>query len=157
MTPCPTYLCALYTLVLIDILESNECPCEEEIFNAAIDVTSRLTRVFALNYFRRDYTTADVFMDKLWMDLDSFESESHSIVPETGLPELGNKPVCYRGVVEGGEYTIQDATGQNGTGIVDIAFRLQVWLLSSPRASIYDVHTDGGATYAQNLRTNSID
>ena len=47
----------------------------------------------------------------------SFRGQSHSVVPGRG-----NKPVCYRGVVEGGEYAIR-----NGTGIVDIAFRLQVW------------------------------
>ena len=38
--------------------------------NYEVAVASRLTRVFALNYFRRDYKTAVAFMDKLWMDLD---------------------------------------------------------------------------------------
>lgn len=38
--------------------------------NYEVSVASRLTRVFALNYFRRDYKTAVAFMDKLWMDLD---------------------------------------------------------------------------------------
>ena len=56
----------------INISESNDnaCPCEEELMNYEVAVASRLTRVFALNYFRRDYKTAVAFMDKLWMDLD---------------------------------------------------------------------------------------
>ena len=56
----------------INISESNgnACPCEEELMNYEVAVASRLTRVFALNYFRRDYKTAVAFMDKLWMDLD---------------------------------------------------------------------------------------
>ena len=61
-------------MLLVNILESNECPCEEELLNINIDVQSRLTRVFALNYFRRDYKSADAFMKKLWMDLKSFQA-----------------------------------------------------------------------------------
>ena len=59
---------------LVNILESNKCPCEEELLNINVDVQSRLTRVFALNYFRRDYKSADAFMKKLWMDLKSFQA-----------------------------------------------------------------------------------
>ena len=48
-------------------------------------------------------------------------------MPETGLPGRGNnRPVCFRGAVDGGEYVIEDADGKNSTGVVDIAVRVQV-------------------------------
>ena len=45
--------------------------------NVNVDVNSPLTKVFALNYFRRDYKSAKAFMDKMWMDLrrDGFKVE----------------------------------------------------------------------------------
>ena len=47
-------------------------------------------------------------------------------MPKSGLPGRGNRPVCFRGAVEGGEYVIEDSDGNNSTGIVDIAVRVQV-------------------------------
>ena len=48
-------------------------------------------------------------------------------MPKSGLPGRGNnRPVCFRGAVEGGEYVIEDADGKNSTGVVDIAVRIQV-------------------------------
>ena len=44
--------------------------------NVNVDVSSPLTKMFALNYFRKDYKSAKAFMDKMWMDLrrDEFMS-----------------------------------------------------------------------------------
>ena len=70
------------------------------------------TKIVALDVFNNTYVSATSFMEKQGMNLTNYTSESHFVIPE--------EP-CYRGVVDGGEYELEE-----GNGLASIAFRLQV-------------------------------
>ena len=91
-----------------------------------------MTRMFARGYFRR--TSADELMEQQFLvkDVLSFEKESH-----TFIPGRRGDPLCYRGVVEGGEYAFEywvleggKYVLQEGTGKADVAFRIEVSILN---------------------------
>ena len=93
----------------------GRCPCEQELINVRVSVDPKKspnTKDVAFDVFKNIYTSATSFVRKQGMNLTNFSSESHFVIPEA---------TCYRGVVEDGEYQLED-----GKGMASINFRLEV-------------------------------
>ena len=93
----------------------GRCPCEQDLINARVSVDpekSPNTTAFALDVFNNVYTSAATFMAKQGMNLTSYTSDSHFVIPEES---------CYWGAVEDGEFELDE-----GVGLASIAFRLEV-------------------------------
>ena len=93
----------------------GRCPCEQELINVRVSVDPKKspnTKAIALDVFNNMYTSATSFVRKQGMSLTNFSSESHFVISEA---------TCYRGVVEDGEYQLED-----GNGMASINFRLEV-------------------------------
>ena len=93
----------------------GRCPCEQELINVRVSVDPKKspnTKAVALDVFKNIYTSATSFVRKQGMNLANFSSESHFVIPEA---------TCYRGVLEDGEYQLEE-----GNGIASINFRLEV-------------------------------
>ena len=93
----------------------GRCPCEQDLINARVNVDpekSPNTTAFAIDVFNNVYTSAATFMAKQGMNLTSYTSESHFVIPEES---------CYWGAIKDGEFELDE-----GVGLASIAFRLEV-------------------------------